>query len=71
LSAVTYLGFGVLQAKLLQRPGLREALGVSSLPASAKEQGVGPFWGWGGVEFVNERTKKGRKMPKTKIKSKN
>ena len=54
MSAVTYLGLGVFQAKLLQRPGIREALGVPSLPEAARAQEVGLLLGWGGVEFVDE-----------------
>jgi hypothetical protein len=50
----------VFQAKLLQRPGLREAQGIPSLSKAANLQGVGPNLRWGEVEFVSEA--KGKEM---------
>ena len=67
---MTYLGFGVFRAKLLQRSGIREALGVPFLPEAAGAQEVGPLLGWGGAEFVDETKREETTSKAAKIQSK-
>ena len=65
MSVITYLGFGVFQAKLLQWSWLREVLGIPRLSAIAKEQKIGPILRWPTVELPLDGAKKAETTQKT------